>query len=329
MPWWVLPAITFGVATYVKSRTDKKNGKVRWLNMTEAEMMAFPLGILATKIESGDQLPFPKVGYRWKHVTMVMATSIFSAPTEADFYVFEKKNGANMGMTMDALGTFLTQRQAYAPHVAPPEVEAAAPFEWVGSMGVGSSYLTSQEAQGSAQLSGGVGDFLYATRIGPKLAPPGFKWIITPGPYYGRIVPVTFVYRLGGLSDLGRNGRGHGHGHGHGHRGHRWRGGFGPGYGYGYGYDPLYYDPYFTYEPPVILTEENTVILDEGLKKEIEEEKTKAGLLGLSETEEEAVRALHTAIEYMIPLAAKAGKVIARLSANELRAGDLVVLKDG
>jgi hypothetical protein len=336
-----MPAITFGVAAYVKKKTDKTNGKVRWLNMTEAEMTAFPLGLLATKIESGNSLPAPRAGYQWKHIRMMTATSIFSTPSESDFYALEKQQkGAQM--SMDALGTFLTQRQAYAPHVPPPEVEAVAPFQWVGEMGIGSSYLTTQEAQGSPEMAdasgisgGGLGEFLYATVLRGRSAPSGFKWIITPGRFYGRIVPVSF--RLADFDDLGRRGGGGRHGHRHGGHGHRrhWRGGFGPIY---YG-DPFYYDPYYAvYEPPVILTEENTVILDEGLKKQLEEEKKKAeeekkksGMLGviMPHESEEAVRALHTAIEQMIPIARKAGKVIARLSANELRAGDLVVLKDG
>jgi len=203
MPWWLMPAITFGVTAYVKGRTKEEKGKVRWLNMTQAEMMAYPLGILATKFETGDALPAPPKGYRWKLVKMLMTTNIFATPSEATFYI--KENGLQIGQT-NALSNFLTQPQAYGHHPAPPEVIAVAPFEWAGQIGVGSSYLTHQEAQGSVRLD---------------------------------------------------------------------------------------------------------------------------NIAGLSGAEDEAMRALNSAIEQMLPVARQHGMVIARIAPELVRAGDLIVLRDG
>jgi len=179
---WLLPALTVGVAIYVKGRTAKPKDEktLQWLALTEAEMMAYPLAILASKIESGPELPTPRPGYHWKLVRMMIATSIFSTPTEAQFYILQ--NGLQIGQkSVGQLPGFFTGEdiaQVLVHPQAAPETVALAPWEWQGVQGVaptsmtlGSTYITTQELAQQPRLDD-LGFFLTTQELGasPYLA---------------------------------------------------------------------------------------------------------------------------------------------------------------
>lgn len=128
MGGWLLPAMLIGTALWARSK--RSSGKVRWVQKTEQEVKQMPIGlVLEQQMESGDALPAPKEGHRWKAIQMYVATSPLTAPEEIVIHVLEPIFGAN-------LSAFLTTQLVQSP------------------TGLGSSYLTTDDVTVSPKLSG-------------------------------------------------------------------------------------------------------------------------------------------------------------------------------
>lgn len=131
--WWIMPAATLGIALYARSK--RKAGKVRWIPKTEAEVKRLPTGfVMASLLESGDELPAPKEGHRWKELSFLLSTSPLTPPEEVHIHVLDPIFNNAQG-----LSTFLTSQQM-----------AKEAFELPG--GLGSTYLTSQGVKRSPEL---------------------------------------------------------------------------------------------------------------------------------------------------------------------------------
>jgi len=159
--WWLMPAVT-GAAMLV-TRYKAAAGKVRWLEMTEDDAKKLPPALLIYRLESGDALPPAPAHMAWKSISMLVAVSPFAAPTDMELHVWEPMFAAPgvppaspqvlPAGVQDLNYAFLTESEAYAHHPPPPTVEAVAPFQWVGNIGFGSSYLTTQEAETQTRAS--------------------------------------------------------------------------------------------------------------------------------------------------------------------------------
>lgn len=160
MAWWMLPGVLIGASLVVKARA--KAGKVRWLAMTETDLQKLPIALALMQASTGDALPQPPAGHRWKPVKMLVSPSPFAAPEETVVHVAERIFDG------PKLGNYLTAEQARRATIPPPEVVAVAPFEWAGTRGIGSTYLTTdelrqQEAVQRAGMygTGGLADMAY------------------------------------------------------------------------------------------------------------------------------------------------------------------------
>ncbi|MGH8898770.1 MAG: hypothetical protein ACRDZ4_17545, partial [Egibacteraceae bacterium] len=87
LPWWVMPAVTFGITQFIKA---KGKDTFAWLRKTEEEAKAMPVLLAVGQAESGPQLPDAPEGYRWKQIALAYSVSPFSAPGEAKLWVLEK-----------------------------------------------------------------------------------------------------------------------------------------------------------------------------------------------------------------------------------------------
>lgn len=137
--WWLMPAIMLGTSLYAKARM--KAGKFRWIPKTEAEVKKLPVGyVMATMVETGDELPVPPAGHGWKEIKMLMATTPLTPPEEIVMHVMEP-----MFANAQAIGGFLTSQQITDP------------------TGLGSTYPTTQEIAVAPRLSNFLTREYYAT----------------------------------------------------------------------------------------------------------------------------------------------------------------------
>lgn len=104
---WVFPALLFGAGLYIKQK--QKAGKFRWIAQPEGAVKAMPVILAVAKSESGEALPEPPQGFRWKEIVLMYAASPLSAPSEARIHVLEQwlnnaPAGANSFVSLEGLG---------------------------------------------------------------------------------------------------------------------------------------------------------------------------------------------------------------------------------
>ena len=104
---WLFPAVLFGAGLYIKQK--QKAGKFRWIAQPEDQVKAMPVIFAVAKSESGEALPEPPQGFRWKEIVLTYAASPLSAPSEARIHVLEQwlnsaPAGANSFVSLEGLG---------------------------------------------------------------------------------------------------------------------------------------------------------------------------------------------------------------------------------
>ena len=144
MAWWLMPAVTLGIALYAKGK--RKAGKVRWIPKTKEDVKKLPAGlVLAQLIEYGDELPEPPQGHRWMPMTFMLSTTPLTPAEEVEIHVLEA-----MFSNGDGVGSFLTVQQMEQRPMPSVALQR-------GVEGMGSSYLTTQEVDSSPRLAGLLG----------------------------------------------------------------------------------------------------------------------------------------------------------------------------
>lgn len=85
---WLFPAVLFGAGLWIKQK--QKAGKFRWIAQGEDAVKAMPVILAVAKAESGEALPEPPQGFRWKEITLIYSVSPLSPPSEARIHVLEQ-----------------------------------------------------------------------------------------------------------------------------------------------------------------------------------------------------------------------------------------------
>lgn len=94
MASWLMPAVIGGLMLYAK---NKASAAFRWIMSDEDSILSMPVALLLTKVETGEALPAPPAGFRWKAVQVNFASTPFAAPQQLAVNVLEQwLNGSSM-----------------------------------------------------------------------------------------------------------------------------------------------------------------------------------------------------------------------------------------
>ena len=85
---WLMPVAMFGVSTYLKSMGTR--GKFRWIVKPELEVRGQSILTNVTTAESGDVLPVPPDGYRWKPIQLTFQSGPLAAPAVVEIHVLQE-----------------------------------------------------------------------------------------------------------------------------------------------------------------------------------------------------------------------------------------------
>jgi hypothetical protein len=109
MTAWIMPVVIGGLMLYGK---NKASAAYRWMLADEASILSMPVALLLTKLDTGEKLPDPTAGYRWKPIDITFAASPFTTPEKMTVHVLEKVPDA--AATPAAVSGFLTSQSMMA-----------------------------------------------------------------------------------------------------------------------------------------------------------------------------------------------------------------------
>jgi hypothetical protein len=85
--WWVMPAVIGGLMMYGKG---KASAAFRWILSDVDSVLSMPVALLLTKVQTGEALPAPPEGFRWKPIDVTFAASPFATPQKLTVNVLEQ-----------------------------------------------------------------------------------------------------------------------------------------------------------------------------------------------------------------------------------------------
>ena len=115
VPWWLMPGAMFGISQYLKSMGSR--GKFRWVAKPELEVRGMSILVVVTEAESGDALPPPPSGYRWKPIQLTFQPGPLSAPAIVTVHVLDDAQAAT---GVPGVAGFLTVQHLQGLGLPPP-----------------------------------------------------------------------------------------------------------------------------------------------------------------------------------------------------------------